>query len=277
MTTTEVTMRFECLSITSRAAVNSKTLTIALSIIFLTIFGFHPKIVEAKELRFALLEWPPHTTKKMVGFGVASELVSAVTKEMNIEAKYQFFPLKRVLHRVKDGKDWAAFPGSYTNKRAETFYYSDPIFPQVDRFFYYKSKPNIKFKELKDLKNLTVGGTKGFWYADDFKKAGLKTYYVADDILAMKMLVGGRINLVAVNDIVGWQIIKEHFPDKISSFGVLEKPLRVKENFLLASKKYPDSLLILKKFNQALKIVKDNGTYLKIANKYNLQQQGSKN
>jgi polar amino acid transport system substrate-binding protein len=234
------------------------------------LFFSAPQCANAEEISFALLEWPPHTTQKMEGYGVASELVTAVTKEMGLEPKYGFFPLKRVLHYVKEGKYWAAFPGSYTKKRAETFFYSDPIFPQVDRFFYYKKKPDIDFDTLENLKSLTIGGTKGFWYVDGFKKAGLKTYYVAEDFLALKMLVGGRIDLVAVNDTVGWQLIKKHFPNQVDNFGVLKKPLRVKENFLLASKKYPDSKTVLKRFNEALKRVKENGTYHRIASKYNL-------
>jgi polar amino acid transport system substrate-binding protein len=240
--------------------------------IVLVLFGSNVRSAEAEELSFALLEWPPHTTQKMEGYGVASELVTAVTKEMSMEPKYQFYPLKRLLHYVKEGKHWAAFPGSYTKKRAEVFWYSAPIFPQVDRFFYYKGKPKVKFEKLEDLKSLTIGGTKGFWYSEGFKKAGLKTYYVAEDLLAMRMLVGGRVDLVAVNDVVGWQLIKKYFPNETDNFKVLDKPLRVKENFLLASKKYPNSKLILQRFNQALKRVKDSGLYNEIAGRYGLQQ-----
>ncbi|MBF0195597.1 MAG: transporter substrate-binding domain-containing protein [Magnetococcales bacterium] len=226
----------------------------------------------AQELKYALLEWPPHTSQYMEGYGVASELVTAVTKEMNLEPKYNFYPLKRVFHYLEEGSHWAAFPGSYTKERAKKFIYSDPIFPQVDRFFYYKNKPKTKFTKLGDLKQYVIGGTKGFWYEKEFKRAKLQTYYVSSDVIALKMLVGGRVNLVAIHELVGWQLIKKHFPDEVDNFGVLEKPLKVKENYLLASRTYPESELLIKRFNLALQKIKTNGTYKNIAGKYNLQQ-----
>jgi polar amino acid transport system substrate-binding protein len=237
--------------------------------IILTIFSTSQGKGYAQELKFALLEWPPHTSQNMDGYGVASELITAVTKEMNCKPKYNFYPLKRVFHYLEEGSHWAAFPGSYTKERAEKFIYSDPIFPQVDRFFYYKQKPKIKFTKLADLKPYIIGGTKGFWYEKEFKSANLQTYYVSKDVIALKMLVGGRVNLVAIHELVGWQLIKKHFPKEVDNFGVLEKPLKVKENYLLASRTYPESKLLIQKFNQALQKIKSDGTYQKIAGKYN--------
>ena len=224
-----------------------------------------------EELKFALLEWPPYTSQNMEGYGVASELVTAVTKEMNLEPKYNFYPLKRVFHYLEEGSHWAAFPGSYTKERAKKFIYSDPIFPQVDRFFYYKKRPNIKFTKLEDLKPYIIGGTKGFWYEKEFKRAKLQTYYVSKDVIALKMLIGGRVNLVALHEMVGWQLINKHFPNEVENFGVLEKPLKVKENYLLASRTYPKSEMLIKRFNQALQKIKSDGTYQKIAGKYRFQ------
>ncbi|MBF0384218.1 MAG: transporter substrate-binding domain-containing protein, partial [Magnetococcales bacterium] len=114
----------------------------------LTIFSAAPGKGNSEELKFALLEWPPQTSQHMEGYGVASELVTAVTKEMDLEANYNFYPLKRVFHYLQEGTHWAAFPGSYTKERAKKFIYSDPIFPQVDRFFYYKNKPKFEFTKL---------------------------------------------------------------------------------------------------------------------------------
>jgi polar amino acid transport system substrate-binding protein len=235
---------------------------------FFLLFSGAARPGQGTEISFALLEWPPHTTKTMLAYGIASELVTAITKEMGYTPSYHFYPLKRLLHHVQEGKHWGAFPGSYTKERAEKFYYSDPIFPQVDRFFYYKKQPSVVYQNLVDLLPLTIGGTKGFWYEEGFNKAGLKTYYVAKDLLALKMLMGGRLDLVAINENVGWQLIKKHFPGEIHNFGTLTKPLRVKENFLLASKKYPQTKERLQQFNRALKNVKKNGVYQKIANKY---------
>jgi polar amino acid transport system substrate-binding protein len=244
--------------------------TISLSFIFLLVSIINIRSVGAEEINFALVEWPPHTSQTMDGYGVAAELVTTIANEMNIDPKYNFYPLKRVFGRLEDGSHWAAFPGSYTEGRAKKFFYSDAIFPQVDRFFYYKQKPDVNFRKLNDLKQFVIGGTKGFWYEDKFKKAGLNTYYVSEDLLAIKMLIGGRVDLVAIHEVVGWQLIKKYFPNEAQNFGVLEKPLKTKPNYLLASKQFPNSKILLKRFNQALEQIKANGKYDKIANKYNL-------
>ncbi|MBF0447919.1 MAG: transporter substrate-binding domain-containing protein [Magnetococcales bacterium] len=239
--------------------------------VFLLFWVCHFSIANAQDkISFALLEWPPHTTQKSEGYGVASELISAICKEMNLEPQYHFYPLKRLLGYIEEGRHWAAFPGSHTKQRAERFFYSDPIFPQVDRLFYYKKKPDLIFNTLEDLRPFTIGGTKGFWYEEEFKKAGLNTYYVSEDRVALNMLIHGRVDLVALNDVVGWQLIKTHFPDEIQNFAVIQPPLKVKKNYLLASKTYPNSEFILDQFNLGLKKVKELGIYRKIAQKYGM-------
>ena len=73
-----------------------------------------------------------------------------------------------------------------------------------------------------------------------------------------------------MHEVVGWQLIRKHFPNEVENFAVLEKPLKTKPNYLLASKQFQNSEMILKRFNLALKKTKENGKFDAIYNKYNL-------
>ena len=74
-----------------------------------------------------------------------------------------------------------------------------------------------------------------------------------------------------LNELVGWALIKKEFPDEVDNFGTLLKAYSVSELKLVVSKEYPDSMELLKRFNEALKKVKTMESYEAILTKYGLK------
>lgn len=217
-------------------------------------------------------EWTPYTSEKLEGYGFITEIVSEVFKEMGVEVEYKFYPWRRCYHLVKTGKVWGAFPYSYTEERAKEVLFSDSVGESKTVFFHYQKKKDYPYETLEDLKPFKLGGIVGYFYEADFKKAGLQVDYAPDELSAIRKLAAGRMELLPLNELVGWYHIRKTFPDRQGDFRTLEKPYSVDELKVIISKQYPDAPALLKQFNTHLKNVKTGDSYKAILKKYGLAE-----
>ena len=213
------------------------------------------QISNAESLALATGEWEPFTSAKLDNYGEFTSRVNIVFKEMGIEPEYHFYPWNRCYESVVKGRVWAAFPYSYTKERASEVWFSDMLSCSKTVFFYYEQKESPKkyqFNALKDLLPYTIGGVHGYFYEESFKKAGLKVFYSYKEINAIENLKLGRVDLMPVNELVGWNLIKTHFPNDAHNFKTLLKPLNIVPLRLIISKEYPGSQKLMNRFNTAL-------------------------
>ncbi|MBF0233420.1 MAG: transporter substrate-binding domain-containing protein [Desulfamplus sp.] len=219
-------------------------------------------------------EWAPYTSEKMEGYGFFTEIVSAVFKEAGIEFEYKFYPWLRCEDMVQKGKAFAAFPYALTDERKAVYDFSEPLAKSTGMFFYLKDriKEDVVWEKYEDLKKYKVGGTAGYWYEKAFKDAGIELDLAVSDELGMKKLHGGRFDLLATEELVGWEIIKQLFPTEIDKFDIVKKPLNETSLHLMVSKSYPDASAITNKVNEALKKIKEKGIYSEILKKYNISE-----
>jgi polar amino acid transport system substrate-binding protein len=82
------------------------------------------------------------------------------------------------------------------------------------------------------------------------------------------MLMKGRTDLLPLNELVGWRIIRNRFPQRMDRFRVLEPPYSKDPLHLIVSKTYPGGDELLERFNRALQIVKNNYIYDGILERY---------
>lgn len=225
----------------------------------------------AEKILLVTGEWAPYTSQEIEGYGFITEIISETLKDMGMTPEYEFRKWKRCYSLVKRNKVWAAFPYSYTEERAKEVFYSDTVGESTTKFFFYnKGEKVFKYEDLADLKAYKISGVKGYFYEEAFEKAGLNISYTSDETSALKRLAAGRVELMPMNELVGWALIKKVFPDDVSKFGTLEKPYSVAELKLIVSQKYPDSENLLKRFNESLKKVKTGERYRIILEKYGL-------
>lgn len=210
----------------------------------------------AQRLKMATGEWIPFTSASMAHFGEFTKRVTIVLNEMGAEPDYLFYPWRRCFDAVEKGRAWAAFPYSYTVERAKKVWFSDMLSCSKTVFFYYAGKgpaQGYHFERLEDLKAYRLGGVTGYFYEKSFENAGLHVDYVNKEIYALEKLKMGRIDLMPVNERVGWNLIKTHFPEDVRKFKVLPNPLSVNPLHLIVSKDYPGSKELLERFNRALR------------------------
>ena len=171
---------------------------------------------DAKTIMLATGEYPPYASAEMPGYGFVTEIISAAIKEMGYKPEYLFYPWKRCERSVKQGKAWATFPYGFTEERANDFLFSDVILVTSSKFFYYKKHTQkIEWNTLADLKHYVIGGVLGYYYKVEFENAGLNVDYAPSETMSLKKLIHGRVALVPLDEAVGWNLIKKHFPDEL--------------------------------------------------------------
>ena len=216
-------------------------------------------------------EWPPYTSDNMNNKGFVTEILTEVFKQMNIQPTLKFYPWRRCYEYVLRDKVWAAFPYSYTEERSKEVLFSDDIAFSTTQFFYYSKtneKPSFVFNKLEDLRQYKLGGVIGYYYEEQFKNAQLNVDYVSKESIALEKLYLGRVQLLPLNVMVGWELIKKTFPNNVNNFGMLEKPLDRKSLKLIVNKANKESVELLSLFNYQLNVFKKSDAYSLIIHKY---------
>lgn len=219
-------------------------------------------------------EWAPYSSRNMESGGLATEIVAAVISDMGYTSRVNYYPWKRAEFFVEKGEAWAAFPYRSTKERSKRFHISDPIATVVHKFFYYSDDvKELYWNSLDDLKRYKLCGLLGSWYMKSFREAGLIVDSSINIESSLKMLKAGRCDILSVAELVGWYYINEQHSSDAIKFKVHEKTVGNPFSYrLLVSRSYPNSELLLKKFNQSLMRIKENGVYKKIQDKYILEE-----
>lgn len=202
-------------------------------------------------------------------------LFDEIGKEMGVRFTFRILPWQRCEQEVAALNAWGAIPYRKTEEREKLYDFSDPLYLQDSHFFAYKaepSRPTLSYSELTDLRYLQIGGIQGYYYEPWFTEAGLNVDYAHSEEQNFKRLQLGRIDVFSTATTVGWHIIRSLFPtEEVAKFYTLEKPLVDGAGLhLMTSKDYPENLVLIERFNEALHIVQENGTYAQLVEKFGL-------
>lgn len=220
-------------------------------------------------VRIAVDSWPPYIETNSPDKGMATEVVLSALKAVGLKAELVFVPWARALDEMGHGHFVASYPWIKTEKRAAIARFSDPIMRMRFVFFYRRDRlKKVEFKELTDLRKYSVVGMLGYYYLPMFKEAGLNVYVAKTGDIAFKMLHAGRIDLLAEDEVVGWDRLKRDYPDAMQRYAATETAYTDDPAFLLVSKKHPDGPAFLKAFNRGLRMIKESGEYDRIVNEY---------
>lgn len=210
---------------------------------------------ETDKIILATDDWEPYISQTQPDHGQFTKIVSAVFKDMGMEAVYIFAPWKRIEVLVKNGSAYAGIPYSYTDKRHKSFDYSVPVMTSSYVFFYNKKAyPNgINYKTLEELAQYRIGGVSGYWYEDLFANAKLKIEYVTTDEQGINKLFANRIDLAACDELVGKALIKKLHPEAMDQIGIAGQAFATQNLHLMISRSYLDAANITKRFNASFK------------------------
>ncbi|MEH7352310.1 ABC transporter substrate-binding protein [Neobacillus drentensis] len=195
---------------------------------------------------------------KLVGFDV--EIGEEISKRIGLKANPVTNPWETIIQGLK-GKKYDAIIGSMTDtpERSKQVDFTNPYYISGAQIFVSNSNNTIKSED--DLKNKRIGIMQASTYKQTAEKYTNDIKNYPSDVYALQDLVPGRVDAVITDRIVGVSAIKQEGL-QIKTVGDLLQ----KENISIAVNK--DNPILLKKINNAIKEMVEDGTYEKISKKW---------
>ncbi|WP_159084805.1 substrate-binding periplasmic protein [Dongshaea marina] len=219
--------------------------------------------------------FPPYYGPHLKQQGILSEITRSAFERAGYQLIIAFLPWKRALEHARKGLYDGVMAGYFTKERTADFIYSRSI-GESQLVFFKLSERQIDYKNLDDLKGYRVGVINGYHYTTDFDQANYIRKVKANNLFKnMQRLVAGRLDLVASDEAVGFDLMKNHFSKQEQrQVSVLSPPLETNKMYILFSRKSPRSLLLEQRFNKALEGMREDGTLKRIIAEYKIKLSG---
>ncbi|WP_083938199.1 substrate-binding periplasmic protein [Algicola sagamiensis] len=223
--------------------------------------------VNAETIKISASEYAPFTTAKANHGGFVNRVIKEAFKRKGVTVEFVYYPWKRALEDGRAGKV-AGVSFSFTNpERKKDFVFSDKVSDHREVLFHKKGKVIPEWANIEDLGAFKFGATRGYTYTKEFwaaAKAGkIKVSETPSDEQSFKKLAAGRIDLFPMDEITGWDLLKNKLSTIKETLTTHGKPLRSTTGHLILSKKAGNHADLLKKFNEGLAEIRKDGTYKK--------------
>ncbi|MEE1674402.1 transporter substrate-binding domain-containing protein [Agarivorans aestuarii] len=214
-------------------------------------------------------EWPPFTSKSLAHQGFYSEIVRQAFALENYEVQYQFLPWARAYMYVEQGNVDGSLTWAKTHDKEQEVLFSEPVFWHNKVFFHLSHQP-FSWQNIDSLKTLNIGATEKYTYGYAFDLAAeqseLKVEYVSSDLLNLKKLLAGRIDVFPSDIHVGYQLINQHFTSEEAAL-FTHHPKSVQQTYthvIFSKKNQQRGEQLLAAFNRGLQKLKQSGAYQQI-------------
>jgi polar amino acid transport system substrate-binding protein len=236
--------------------------------LFLTTFGSQVCADDKKIVLAHETSWAPHYGKTLEQGGYTVEIIREALKRVGYTLEIIWLPWKKAQVKAARGVYDGLGASYYTEERATKFAYSDPI-ADTEVVFFKRTEDNIKYSKLEDLKPYKIGTGFGYGYPEEFAKADylekIEAYELKTNITR---LLHKRIDLIIGSRKAVLFYLKKHYPDKTDSLEILGAPLETLSLYVPFSKMKPNYKQRVEDFNRGLRMIKHDGTYQKIMEKY---------
>ncbi|MFZ4699295.1 MAG: substrate-binding periplasmic protein [Candidatus Methylumidiphilus sp.] len=220
--------------------------------------------LKAETVRIVAEQWPPYVDQSAPQQGLAIDLITTALMRARYDYKIDYQPWPRALEGGKIGVYDMIANIWYSDERARDLHYSEPYLINDMRLIKRKGSP-VKFKKIADLNNLMVGVVKDYAYPKEFADANNFTKISNPELLpAIGELVKGQYDLV-IGDLnaINYVLLK-FLPAESKNLEILPKSVGLSKLYVAVSKVNPKHQAIIKDFNEALRSMKQDGTYQSI-------------
>lgn len=220
-------------------------------------------IAVAESVRLTNGEWPPYLGEQLPHKGVASRIVAEAFALQGISVEWEFHPWARSLQLAERGQRDGSAVWLHSKERENGFYISDPVV-ESGYYLFHRKNYNFDWKQIADLHNRRIVGTRGYDYGAAFQQAEasgqLRIHRVTSDEIAFRQLLAGRVDLFPMDKVVGFDILHQHFTAaERAQLSFHPVPLRSDSLHLLLSRNVPGNAERLTRFNQGLAQLRESG------------------
>ncbi len=239
---------------------------------FFLLFSFSANSYAAETIRLGTGEYPPLYSEYMKNYGLVLHIVTQAFAMEGINVEYVFYPWIRAIRMAERGNPTGTCCWFDKPERHELFFVSEPVLSETYVFFHLKTYP-FEWESLEDLKDITIGTTFEYAYSKEFREAVeskmISAESVPRDLLNLKKLLGGRIQIFPVTIEVGIHLLANEFKsEEAEKITYHPKPLLQQNTYLHLSKKIKNNEHMMTLFNHGLGKLRDSGKYHQYVEEY---------
>lgn len=220
----------------------------------------------AAVVRLANGEWPPYTGQHLPGHGCDSQVVTEAFALEGIQVTYEFLPWARGLLLSQNGVVDGAVEWAGTPEQRKTHHVSSEALSRQQWVFFQRKDAPIPWERLDDIRDRTIGVTIGYAYSDVFaelkKQRPAMFREASSDVLNLRKLLGGRIDLFPLERVVGrYLIARELTPEEQEALTTDGRTLTELTPHLLLSHAIAANEQRMTRFDRGLLKLRANGRY----------------
>jgi polar amino acid transport system substrate-binding protein len=237
-------------------------------------FLLTPCAVAENTLQICTFEYPLFMSKEPIperGYGFLIDSTNAALEAVGLEPNYHFFPMKRSIAMATNSK-YDAFLGTIAHFPKETRdQFSSIKMGELRFIFFYLKDENHTLKtydKLADLNKYRIGTVRGSSSVTLLKKSGIEPDFARNLEINFNKLLAGRIDLCVALELPATYIISRLSPSQQSRIAKIDKPLMSISVDFIVNRNNPGSASLFKKVKKGLQLIKNNGTYQDIVQRY---------
>lgn len=215
--------------------------------------------------------WPPFTKLKLPNEGFSNDVARTVLERAGYNATVEILPWNRAKKMTQAGQFDILNNVWYTDERAKTLAFTDPI-ARNEIVFITRKEDEFTYTGLSSLKGMVVGTVRGFDYRDAFLNADHFHREPAGTFKTnLKKLAAGRIDAAVGDRLIGKHLVGNDLTDLKDKLAYSDKALSSKKLYVTVSRALNNTEQIVTDFNTALEAIRADGTYAEIKRRHGLQ------
>lgn len=239
---------------------------LAMSIVVLLL---SPAVIANQTIKLYTVDYPPYTMIDDKGAisGIDVEVTQAAFAAVGINADIQTAPWKRILKSIRHGRMAGTVTCSKRAGRDQFILFSDVLSEANQSAVMRLERADDDIVSFDDLSKVSVSVVDGWGIQKELQHAGIAHSVVPDVDSGIRSLIYRNIDVFYNAGLVtNYRARQLGLQDKIKI-----KRLKGKQStqyHLCLSRSYPDAELLLEKFNEGLRLIKNNGRYQAIYDRY---------
>lgn len=192
--------------------------------------------------------------------GQSTEILKEMSRRTDIPVSIRLLPWRRAYLMAQDDPDTCVYSTTRTEEREKRFKWVGPLVKSSWAFYTLSDNP-IALSSFNDAKKYRIGGYRGDAKAIFLKENGFPIDEANNDEQTARKLMAGRIDLWAGDTGTAQWIARR--------VGIKVRPLltfKDVELYAACHLAMPDAQI--RRMNEAIKAIRDDGTYERIEKKY---------
>jgi polar amino acid transport system substrate-binding protein len=165
-------------------------------------------------ITLTLQDYPPFTFGDDQNAGLLTEIVRESFKLTHVDVEFVTVPNNRAITGLLRGLYDGSYGWAHSPERDSKLLYSTAPIYSLRIVFFQKNGNEITWKSLEDLTKYRIGVTLGNYYSNEFdalvKSGKFFADPVNDDVVNLKKLALGRIDLFPIDQDVGQYLAKRY-------------------------------------------------------------------